>query len=118
VPGAGSRTPAAGGFEQGREEHRTKNEGLLARARQIAGLVAGGAPADTSALWLARPASGSPHAAFDLVLRRLGQEARLQLSAHTLRHTCFTGLVRRGNDLVLVAELAGHRRLETTRRRR
>lgn len=27
-----------------------------------------------------------------------------------------TNLVRAGNDLVLVAELAGHRRLETTRR--
>lgn len=27
-----------------------------------------------------------------------------------------TGLVRAGNDIVLVAELAGHRRLETTRR--
>jgi integrase/recombinase XerC len=27
-----------------------------------------------------------------------------------------TNLVRGGNDLVLVAELAGHRRLETTRR--
>jgi len=33
-----------------------------------------------------------------------------------LRHTCLTNLVRRGNDLVLVAEVAGHRRLETTRR--
>jgi integrase/recombinase XerC len=29
-----------------------------------------------------------------------------------------TNLVRAGNDLVLVAELAGHRRLETTRTRR
>ena len=27
-----------------------------------------------------------------------------------------TNLVRNGSDLVLVAELAGHRRLETTRR--
>ena len=27
-----------------------------------------------------------------------------------------TGLVRAGHDLVLIAELAGHRRLETTRR--
>ena len=27
-----------------------------------------------------------------------------------------TNLVRGGNDLALVAELAGHRRLETTRR--
>ena len=35
---------------------------------------------------------------------------------HTLRHTCLTGLVRRGNDLVMVAELAGHQKLETTRR--
>ena len=34
-------------------------------------------------------------------------------------HRCYlplTNLVRRGNDLVLVAEVAGHKRLETTRR--
>ena len=29
-----------------------------------------------------------------------------------------TNLVRRGNDLVQVAEVAGHKRLETTRRYR
>jgi len=33
-----------------------------------------------------------------------------------LRHTCVTNLVRAGHDVVLVAEIAGHRRLETTRR--
>jgi integrase/recombinase XerC len=38
------------------------------------------------------------------------------LSPHLLRHTCLTNLVRDGRDLVLVAEVAGHRRLETTRR--
>jgi integrase/recombinase XerC len=54
--------------------------------------------------------------AIDLVLRQLGREAKLELSAHVLRHTCITNLVRRGNDLVLVAEVAGHKRLETTRR--
>lgn len=54
--------------------------------------------------------------AIDLVLRQLGADAKLELSAHVLRHTCLTNLVRRGNDLVLVAEVAGHKRLETTRR--
>jgi methyl-accepting chemotaxis protein len=49
------------------------------------------------------------------IVRRLGRDAGLDISAHNLRHTCLTSLVRNGNDLVLVAELAGHRRLETTR---
>ena len=54
--------------------------------------------------------------AVDLVVRSVAARAELKLSPHTLRHTCVTNLVRSGNDLVLVAELAGHRRLETTRR--
>lgn len=54
--------------------------------------------------------------AIDLAIRRIGVDAHLELSAHVLRHTCLTNLVRRGNDLVLVAEIAGHKRLETTRR--
>jgi site-specific recombinase XerD len=54
--------------------------------------------------------------AIDLIIRRLGVDAKLELSAHVLRHTCLTNLVRHGNDLVLVAEIAGHKRLETTRR--
>ncbi len=54
--------------------------------------------------------------AIDTVVRGTGCRAGLALSAHVLRHTCVTNLVRAGNDIVLVAELAGHRRLETTRR--
>jgi site-specific recombinase XerD len=54
--------------------------------------------------------------AVDLVIRNTARRAGLRLSAHVLRHTCVTNLVRGGNDIVLVAELAGHRRLETTRR--
>jgi integrase/recombinase XerC len=54
--------------------------------------------------------------AIDLIVRRIGVDAHLELSAHILRHTCLTNLVCRGNDLVLVAEIAGHKRLETTQR--
>jgi len=54
--------------------------------------------------------------AIDLTVRRLAQHADLEASAHTLRHTYLTRLVRAGNDIVLVAELAGHAGLKTTRR--
>jgi len=69
-----------------------------------------------SALFLTKQGTRLATRSIDDVVRRLGQEAHLSLSAHILRHTCLTSLVRNGNDLVLVAELAGHRRLETTRR--
>src|SRR5450755_366437 len=52
----------------------------------------------------------------DDVVRKLGRAAGVELSAHVLRHTWVTRLVRAGNDVVLVADLAGHRKLETTRR--
>lgn len=53
--------------------------------------------------------------AINLLLHRVGAAANLAFSAHTLRHTCLTNLVRQGTDLVVVAEIAGHRRLDTTR---
>jgi integrase/recombinase XerC len=51
------------------------------------------------------------------VLATLADEAALEeeFTSHVLRHTFGTTLVRAGHDLVLVAELMGHRRLETTR---
>ncbi len=55
-------------------------------------------------------------ASLDLIVRKIGQSCGLDLSAHVLRHTCLTNLVRSGNDLVIVAEIGGHKRLETTRR--
>ena len=54
--------------------------------------------------------------ATDSVVRKVARDGGLDLSAHVLRHTCLTAMVRGGHDLVVVAELAGHRRLETTRR--
>jgi len=68
------------------------------------------------ALFLSRHGRRLATRTVDFLLRQLSREAGLALSAHTLRHTCLTTLVRQGNDLVLVAEIAGHKRLETTRR--
>jgi len=71
---------------------------------------------DVAALWLSRQDTRMSSRAIDLVIRRLAKDAGLKLSAHTLRHTAVTNLIRSGADVVLVAEIAGHRRLDTTRR--
>lgn len=71
---------------------------------------------DEEALFVsARGTRLSPRAT-DSAIRKLARDAGIEASAHVLRHTCLTGMVRGGHDLVVVAELAGHRRLETTRR--
>lgn len=55
--------------------------------------------------------------AVDHLVRRLGKAAHLSgLSAHRLRHTCLTNLVRSGADLMIVKTAAGHAKLETTAR--
>jgi site-specific recombinase XerD len=69
-----------------------------------------------AAFFLSRQGQRLTPRATDLRLRQLAAKAGLTFSAHTLRHTCLTNLVRGGHDLVLVAEIAGHKRLETTRR--
>jgi integrase/recombinase XerC len=71
---------------------------------------------DERALFLGRGGRRLAKRSVDDVVRGLGKDAGVKLSAHSLRHTFLTVLVRKGTDLVLVAELAGHRRLETTRR--
>ncbi|MDQ2729272.1 MAG: tyrosine-type recombinase/integrase [Actinomycetota bacterium] len=90
------------------------DEWSKARADQLAEAV--GASAVTEALWLSRAGSAMTARAVDLVIRRLAKDANLVLSAHTLRHTAVTNLIRSGADVVMVAEIAGHRRLDTTRR--
>jgi len=74
------------------------------------------AATDEQALFVARAGRRLSARATDTAIRKVGQRAGLELSAHVLRHTCLTGLVRQGTDLVTVAALAGHSRLETTRR--
>ena len=71
----------------------------------------------TDALWLSRLGTHMSGRAVGHVIERVAADAGLQgVSAHVLRHTFVTNLVRSGSDMVLVAELAGHRRLDTTRR--
>jgi site-specific recombinase XerD len=94
---------------------------IVARADQVAARAeAGGGngakTAETSALWLSRSGTRMSTRAVDFVIRRLASDAGLELSAHVLRHTFVTNLIRSGTDVVLVAEIAGHRRLDTTRR--
>lgn len=71
---------------------------------------------DPVAWWLSRTGTRMTPRGIDLVIRKLAKQAGLSLSAHVLRHTCITNLIRAGSDVVLVAEIAGHRRLDTTRR--
>jgi site-specific recombinase XerD len=75
-----------------------------------------GARSDDGALFVGPHGGRLTARSVDRAVRGVAARAGLELSAHTLRHTCVTNLVRAGNDLALVAELAGHRRLETTRR--
>jgi integrase/recombinase XerC len=74
------------------------------------------APNGERAFFLGRSGRRLSKRSVDDVVRDLGKDAGVKLSAHILRHTFLTRMVRQGSDLVLVAELAGHRRLETTRR--
>lgn len=69
-----------------------------------------------SGWWLSRTGSKMTARSIDLVVRKIAKTAGLELSARVLRHTCVTNLVRAGFDVVMVAEIAGHRRLDTTRR--
>jgi site-specific recombinase XerD len=71
----------------------------------------------TASLWVSRLGQSLSARAVGQVVEHLAAEAGLDgVSPHVLRHTFVTNLVRSGHDLVLMAELAGHRRLDTTRR--
>lgn len=99
------------------ECRKALQEWLRDRSRQVApqrssrSKAAGPQP-----LWLSRSGGRMTPRGIDFVIRGLAAEAGLELSAHVLRHTFVTRLMRSGSDVVLVAELAGHKRLDTTRR--
>ena len=103
--------------------NRSRAVPLAAECRRVlqdwmadrAGLVLRpGVPSDV--LWISRLGKALSPRAISEVVARAGRAARLDgLTAHALRHTFVTRLVRAGTDTVLVADLAGHSRVETTR---
>ncbi|MEA2189222.1 MAG: integrase/recombinase XerD [Solirubrobacteraceae bacterium] len=62
-----------------------------------------------------RPPLGQGRARHHHQDRRSRRPTGRRITAHVLRHTFATRLVRGHTDLVIVAELLGHARLETTR---
>jgi site-specific recombinase XerD len=53
-----------------------------------------------------------------LIVQELGKLAGLDVSPYVLRHTCLQNLIEYGRELNQVSQLAGHKRLRTTRRYR
>lgn len=72
---------------------------------------------DSEAFFLSNRSSRLSVDSIDHTIRSFAKSANLQgVSAHTLRHTCLTNLIRNGTDVVLVAQVGGHKKLETTMR--
>jgi len=90
------------------------NSDLAEAMRQYLSSV-GNVPAE-SPLFKSQKGNRLSVQAIDYVIRCFATQAGVDLSSHSLRHTCLTRLVRGGTDIVTVAEIAGHSRLETSRR--
>lgn len=52
----------------------------------------------------------------DHLVRAIGRDAGISLHCHAFRHTVASKLLKSGLDIVTVAEICGHQRIETTRR--
>lgn len=78
------------------------------------------ASSGTQALFLNRRGGRLSARSVDELVANFGERAGLgagdRLTPQTLRHTFGASLVRAGADLLLVANLMGHKRLDTTRR--
>lgn len=67
-------------------------------------------------LFLSQKKSRLSVASIDRIVRQMGLISGISLSAHDLRHHFVASLMRSGADIVIVAELTGHAKLETVRR--
>jgi len=67
-------------------------------------------------LFVSRRGTRISVSSIDHLVRQIAKDAGVEMTAHTCRHTTITRLIRSGLDIVTVAEISGHQRLETTRR--
>jgi site-specific recombinase XerC len=70
---------------------------------------------DPRPLFVARGGRRISARSIDHAIRQAGRAAQMEISPHVLRHTCATNLVRAGYDLIMIADLLGHARVETVR---
>jgi integrase/recombinase XerC len=70
---------------------------------------------DTTALFVTKYRVGIQPDAVQYLLRELSQDAGIDVTPHTLRHTFGKSLIDAGVNLEQVAALMGHTSLETTR---
>lgn len=98
------RLPLSPGISKTLERYLESGRPALARVEEAALLV--------------RKSDGRRllHGSLYQVLARYGQRLGLALYPHQLRHACATHLLEAGMDVRLIAELLGHRCLESTRR--
>lgn len=68
------------------------------------------------ALFLSQKKSRLSLPSIDRIVRGCGLMSGIELSAHDLRHCFISSLTRLGTDIVMIAELTGHSRIETIRR--
>lgn len=98
---------------------KTRTVPLHPKLREALTAWLAGRPAtDTAALFVTRLGSRPTAEAVDDAIAGICRRAGLdeEITAHVLRHTFGTTQVREGVDIVTVAQLMGHARLETTRR--
>jgi integrase/recombinase XerC len=86
-------------------------EALTTWLKHRAGLVG----ADVGALFVTKYREGIQPGAIQYLLREIAQDADIEITPHTLRHTFAKSLIDVGVSIEQVATLLGHTSLETTR---
>ncbi|MBY0551548.1 MAG: tyrosine-type recombinase/integrase [Candidatus Obscuribacterales bacterium] len=65
------------------------------------------APAEEQALFVNKQGQRLSLPSIVQTVKKVGRQARLDLSAQQLRNTCIDGLIRKGNDSLIVADVIG-----------